>query len=254
MYEREVRIPVRLRTLVLAGDCKTQQVVGGSNTGSSKYRCFCCFKGADEWNDSENSFNFTLPERSIAYGFLVYRDSLRKDWKGKVDKEKQKMTRLSSLLQGVDDDDIQRTENFISNHYLWSVWVGIDPLHVVEGHSLVLMTGLVSCYSSNTLLFGKLEKLLQEHCDVGFKATKHPGWKWREIWGSFPVTWEKVFSKEEHGSTRKLIYSWTKCCQLMYEDTHKRTQQRWLKFFGWSLVHFTIVREQQWLQANSLYD
>ena len=44
-------IPVKFKVCLLNGDSKVQQVFCGTNSGSSYFRCYCCYRGSHEWHD-----------------------------------------------------------------------------------------------------------------------------------------------------------------------------------------------------------
>jgi len=240
---------VSLRVFLLCGDCKTQQILAGSNVGKSFYRCFCCFKSAHEWFNSVDTFSLRLPERTISSGFLKHQENYRGGVSVQGQKEELKATpRVSSLIPDLLSNE-KEIENYFYDHHLWSLWITADPLHIVEGHSAELMKPLFKTWKNRPE--GKIiSSLLRQHCDVEFGASKLPGWKWRYVWGSLPLTWSQVFEEksEEYG----IIYSWTKCCSYMYENIEKRSLGRWFKFFAWSMKHFLLWRKSA-LHKPSLY-
>lgn len=237
-------LSVRLKVLLFNGDGKTQQIINGSNSGSSQYRCFCCFTSVDEWLNSESSFSLELPSRTISFGYLKYKEGCLSDFGDHI---RRVAPRTSSLLPN-SFESIEDTESFLNEHDLWSVWVTADPLHIVLGHSAALMKYLVKvCPRTEALL---LSELLKKHCECEFKKGGHSGWKWRLIWGSFPVTWSLVFTEKAFPNERMLIFSWTQCCLHFYQKNSKRCTLRWFRFFTWALKHFTLWTECRGMKVN----
>jgi hypothetical protein len=236
-------LPVEFKLCLLNGDSKVQQVFCGANSGKSNYRCYCCFKGSHEWTSVEGSFSLELPKRSICSSFINFKEN----WMSGDDLLKRITARTSAVLPKSFKtfDDVQK---FINDHNIWSLWVTIDPLHVVSGHSKHLMDLLLKLIPKSKR--DDLDFLLKKHCHVGFESKKHSGWKWRLIWGSFPVTWVTVCDNPQ-SSIWSLIYSWTKVCRILYQPASSRSCKNWVKLIAWTLQHFCCWRQNQ--ESESLY-
>lgn len=182
-----------MKVLCIVGDAKTQQLNAGSNSGKSGYRCYSCFVGLKNENEEVLWFDLTQggkpgkPSRTIPESYLKYRELKELEDEPAL----RPAPRASTLLPlGVSFSEM---EKFIENHHLWSLWVTVDPLHVVEGHSVELMKWFVT--NSDDYEKKEMVQYLRDYCHSSFSSTARPGWKWRLVWASFPVTWYNVYSK-----------------------------------------------------------
>ena len=238
-------IPVEFKVFLLNGDSKVQQIFCGANSGKSDYRCYCCYQGSHDWETVEGSFSLGLPQRTISSSFTSFKENLNSGNDLLMRITPRISAVLPTSLKGLED-----VQKFISEHKIWSFWVTIDPLHVISGHSKKLMDFLTSHISKEKSR--DLNQLLRKHCNIGFESKKHPGWKWRLIWASFPVTWSTICKQDdEKDPVWFLVYSWTKVCQLFYKPASSRSCANWIKFVVWCLKHICCWRKFQ--SSPSLY-
>jgi hypothetical protein len=238
-------VPVEFKVFLLNGDSKVQQVMCGSNSGKSHYRCYCCYRGSQEWNELEGSFSFQLPQRTISASFTSYKEN----WMDGNDEILKRITPRTSCILPRSFRTFSEVQNFMNEHNIWSLWVTIDALHVVSGHSKNLMDLLINLIPKYKSI--ELNSVLKKHCHVGFESKQHSGWKWRLIWGSFPVTWATVLRENSNNDLWILIYSWTKICKILYKSSSSRTVENWIKLVAWTLKHFCCWRKVQ--KSESLY-
>ena len=130
-------------------------------------------------------------------------------------------------------------ERFMDDHHIWSLWVTVDPLHVVEGHSVELMKWIVSKSSQHETQ--EMSHYLVDYCHSSFSPTARPGWKWRLVWASFPVTWDAVYPTDS--LAHQLVLTWSLCCGFMYSSAENRNWKGWFKFLVLALKHFILCRE-----------
>ena len=95
----------------------------------------------------------------------------------------------------------------------------------------------------------EMSHYLRDYCHSSFTSSGRPGWKWRLVWASFPVTWDFVYSPET--MAYELVFSWTLCCRYMYSSSENRNWKTWLKFMVVALKHFILYRETE--DSMSLY-
>ena len=230
---------VKLKLLCLVGDAKTQQLNSGSNSGSSDHRCYSCFVGVQSekgevlWYDLSQGAKLTRPTRTIAESYLRYRELKILD----SEKALREAPRPSCLLPlGV---SMSEMESFMDDHHIWSLWVTVDPLHVVEGHSVELMKWIVSKSSQHETQ--EMSHYLCDYCHSSFSPTARPGWKWRLVWASFPVTWDAVYPTDS--LAHQLVLTWSLCCGFMYSSAENRNWKGWFKFLVLALKHFIFCRQ-----------
>ena len=262
---------VHFRIFCYTGDAKLQQIRSGSAMTNSEFRCPHCVVGSQDWGavqfyffNSRTMVSHFQSEKNIGLGptkfstskgessenslrfqdncKFVARDTWKFDEFGKQKKISFSVPEMKRVPPAVQNfTTLKEVDDFLSESQLWSAFFAVDPLHMIENHSERLLVYVLQ----------KLRKSQRDEIESRFSnmtgyqlKESNPVWRWRLIWGSYPVTWQNILPKDTP-ELDALVLSWCRCVSILYYAEKDRNFRSWWKFFVCALQHFTMWRQTQ---------
>jgi hypothetical protein len=185
-----IKRPIQFSLLLVKGDSKFLQILSGTTMSNSDERCYQCSKKLDDW------FQITEIEEFCGTKFLENYFSMASKLYG-VESSTQEGSKLATALPPIffpENAKFYEAEYVLSRSGLWSTFVSVDPLHIIENHSAQVLNYCVNNMDDEET------KALKEFIRVNFQLKlkkKYTVAKWRLIWASYPVSFKKFLNLQK---------------------------------------------------------
>jgi len=219
---------IHLRYLASCGDAKAQQTSSGNAaSGSSHYRCWLCATPNTSWMSGDITGLMSPNVKSVVDNAIDYligctaRGILRPD----------------TFLQ---EATVQSLSNDLTSNGLMHFDRFPDPMHVLENVSQTIMKVLMETVGSK--IMKEVIQLMNKHTRITKLTGLIPAYRWRRIWGSYPVTWAVALKTAVYERQRTLIRYISLIASILYAKAEHRTAKSLLRLSGACfVVHRTLA-------------